>query len=217
MPGCRRRTASCAHWRDGALPRGGRPQGAGRHADPVPDLPLSRPTRRSGWPPGRGAGSAGSSTSSSPMRSMSRPRGRSVSPGATGARARLDLHDVVPHAIPGIRAPARADPGGWTWRALRWFHDAAARTLVPTGTQQAELSARGFRSPVVWGRGVDTELFHPGRRTVLPGRGAAPDVPRAGRGRKEHRGLPEAGRARHPLGGRWRSCAGVVPRRHGQA
>lgn len=65
-----------------------------------------------------------------------------------------------------LRAPI---PVGWTWRALRWFHDAAARTLVPTGTQQAELSARGFRSPVVWGRGVDTDLFHPGRRAMLPG------------------------------------------------
>ncbi len=67
-----------------------------------------------------------------------------------------------------LRAPI---PVGWTWRALRWFHDAAAHTLVPTGTQQAELSARGFRNPVVWGRGVDTALFHPDRRTVLPGEG----------------------------------------------
>ncbi|HRP35754.1 MAG TPA: glycosyltransferase family 1 protein [Gammaproteobacteria bacterium] len=67
-----------------------------------------------------------------------------------------------------LRAPI---PEGWTWRVLRWFHDAAARTLVPTATQQSELAARGFRSPVVWGRGVDTELFHPRRRTGLPGPG----------------------------------------------
>lgn len=67
-----------------------------------------------------------------------------------------------------LRAPI---PERWTWRALRWFHDGGARTLVPTATQQAELSSRGFRSPVVWGRGVDTELFHPARRTILPGPG----------------------------------------------
>lgn len=67
-----------------------------------------------------------------------------------------------------LRAPI---PENWTWRVLRWFHDAAARTLVPTRTQQEELSARGFHSPVVWGRGVDTELFHPSRRTALPGPG----------------------------------------------
>lgn len=67
-----------------------------------------------------------------------------------------------------LRAPI---PEGWTWRVLRWFHNAAARTLVPTATQQSELAARGFRSPVVWGRGVDTELFHPRRGTGLPGPG----------------------------------------------
>ena len=67
-----------------------------------------------------------------------------------------------------LRAPI---PEGWTWRALRWFHDAAARTLVPTSTQQAELASRGFRNPVVWGRGVDTELFRPERRAGLPGPG----------------------------------------------
>jgi glycosyltransferase involved in cell wall biosynthesis len=67
-----------------------------------------------------------------------------------------------------LRAPI---PERWTWRALRWFHDAAARTLVPTATQQVELSARGFRAPVVWGRGVDTEIFRPERRTELPGPG----------------------------------------------
>ena len=67
-----------------------------------------------------------------------------------------------------LRAPI---PESWTWRALRWFHDGGAHTLVPTATQQAELSSRGFRSPVVWGRGVDTKLFHPARRTDLPGPG----------------------------------------------
>jgi len=67
-----------------------------------------------------------------------------------------------------MRAPV---PENWTWRVLRWFHGAAARTLVPTATQQAELSSRGFHSPVVWGRGVDTALFHPSRRIELPGEG----------------------------------------------
>jgi len=67
-----------------------------------------------------------------------------------------------------LRAPV---PLAWTWRVLRWFHDAGARTLVPTTTQQAELSSRGFHSPVVWGRGVDTDLFHPARRDALPGAG----------------------------------------------
>jgi glycosyltransferase involved in cell wall biosynthesis len=67
-----------------------------------------------------------------------------------------------------LRAPI---PEAWTWSALRWFHGAGARTLAPTRTQCDELAARGLRAPVVWGRGVDTELFHPGRRTALPGPG----------------------------------------------
>ncbi len=67
-----------------------------------------------------------------------------------------------------LRAPI---PVGWTWRMLRWFHDAAERTLVPTRTQQEELTARGFHSPVVWGRGVDTALFRPELRSELPGPG----------------------------------------------
>jgi glycosyltransferase involved in cell wall biosynthesis len=67
-----------------------------------------------------------------------------------------------------LRAPIPVD---WTWRMLRWFHDAAERTLVPTRTQQEELAARGFHSPVVWGRGVDTGLFRPELRGELPGPG----------------------------------------------
>ncbi|MFU8897024.1 MAG: glycosyltransferase family 4 protein [Gammaproteobacteria bacterium] len=67
-----------------------------------------------------------------------------------------------------LRAPI---PEAFTWSVLRWFHAAGTRTLAPTRRQCDELESRGFRGPVLWGRGVDTELFHPGRRTVLPGPG----------------------------------------------
>jgi glycosyltransferase involved in cell wall biosynthesis len=86
---------------------------------------------------------------------------------ARGLTFTTSFHTRFPEYV-RLRAPI---PESWTWRVLRWFHDAAARTLVPTSTQQAELAARGFRSPVVWGRGVDTALFHPDRRTKLPGPG----------------------------------------------
>ncbi|MEO0365652.1 MAG: glycosyltransferase family 1 protein [Pseudomonadota bacterium] len=52
-------------------------------------------------------------------------------------------------------------PERWTWAFVRWFHNAAERTLAPTPAIVAELKQHGFRSPVVWGRGVDTELFRP--------------------------------------------------------
>lgn len=48
---------------------------------------------------------------------------------------------------------------------LRWFHNRTAATLVPTSSLAAELTARGFRNVGLLSRGVDTTLFHPGRRS----------------------------------------------------
>ncbi|QEX20831.1 GDP-mannose-dependent alpha-mannosyltransferase [Hypericibacter adhaerens] len=47
---------------------------------------------------------------------------------------------------------------------LRQFHVPSARVLVPAESIAAELRAKGFRNLQVWPFGVDTELFHPGRR-----------------------------------------------------
>lgn len=44
---------------------------------------------------------------------------------------------------------------------MRWFHDAAAQTMVSTREMQVALERRGFRNLKRWGRGVDTELFKP--------------------------------------------------------
>lgn len=44
---------------------------------------------------------------------------------------------------------------------MRWFHDAAAQTMVSTREMQVALEERGFRNLKRWGRGVDTELFKP--------------------------------------------------------
>jgi glycosyltransferase involved in cell wall biosynthesis len=44
---------------------------------------------------------------------------------------------------------------------MRWFHEPAARTLVSTPTMRHQLEKRGFQRLALWGRGVDTELFHP--------------------------------------------------------
>ncbi|MBL8567809.1 MAG: glycosyltransferase family 1 protein [Phreatobacter sp.] len=56
------------------------------------------------------------------------------------------------------RAPI---PEAWTYAWLRRFHEAAARTLVPTETMRRELAAWGFANLAVWARGVDTTLFRP--------------------------------------------------------
>ncbi len=44
------------------------------------------------------------------------------------------------------------------------FHRRARRTYTPGGPARDELVANGVRDVEVWGRGVDTELFHPARR-----------------------------------------------------
>ncbi|MEW6119349.1 MAG: glycosyltransferase family 1 protein [Pseudomonadota bacterium] len=47
---------------------------------------------------------------------------------------------------------------------LRKFHNKAAVTLVPTEGIRRELLSYGYENIEIIGRGVDTKLFHPGRR-----------------------------------------------------
>jgi glycosyltransferase involved in cell wall biosynthesis len=58
-------------------------------------------------------------------------------------------------------------PLGVSYRALRWFHGAAARCMVSTPSVRRDLEARGFRNLAAWHRGVDTGLFKPGRKEFL--------------------------------------------------
>jgi glycosyltransferase involved in cell wall biosynthesis len=62
---------------------------------------------------------------------------------------------------------------------LRKFHNRTRLTLVPTVQMQAELATSGFRNLRVVARGVDTQLFNPGRRSESLRRhwGATPDSP----------------------------------------
>jgi glycosyltransferase involved in cell wall biosynthesis len=46
---------------------------------------------------------------------------------------------------------------------LRWLHNRAHCTLVPTEAMRHELADMGFRNLQVLSRGVDTQLFHPSR------------------------------------------------------
>jgi glycosyltransferase involved in cell wall biosynthesis len=51
---------------------------------------------------------------------------------------------------------------------MRWFHGAAARCMVSTPSLERELAARGFVNLARWRRGVDTDLFRPRARDLLP-------------------------------------------------
>lgn len=52
----------------------------------------------------------------------------------------------------------------FAWRWLRDIHNSAARTLAPSSATAADLHAHGMERVWLWGRGVDTERFHPARR-----------------------------------------------------
>ncbi len=54
-----------------------------------------------------------------------------------------------------------------SYRALRWFHGAAARCMVSTASVRLDLAAHGFKNLSTWRRGVDTALFKPGPKEFL--------------------------------------------------
>lgn len=86
---------------------------------------------------------------------------------ARGLPFTTSYHTRYPEYV-RARAPI---PEAWTYAWLRRFHEAAARTLVPTETMRRELAGWGFGNLAVWSRGVDTALFR-----SRPD--AAPDYPR---------------------------------------
>ncbi len=60
-------------------------------------------------------------------------------------------------------------PITWSYAYLRRYHSRAVRTMVATHSMQARLEAQGFRNLVIWARGVDSNLFHPGPKSFLSG------------------------------------------------
>lgn len=54
-----------------------------------------------------------------------------------------------------------------TYALQRWFHNAAARTMIATEALKKELEAKGFANLALWSRGVDTDLFRPRAKTFI--------------------------------------------------
>lgn len=80
-----------------------------------------------------------------------------------GLKFTTSYHTQFPQYI-RMRAPV---PLGLSYAYLRWFHKPAVRTMVPTESQRRELLKWGFDNVVIWTRGVDTELFRPGDKSLL--------------------------------------------------
>ncbi len=71
--------------------------------------------------------------------------------------------------------------GRQVWLYQKWFHERLNRTLVPSPDAREKLVQSGFTKVGVLGRGVDTALFTPGRRSaeIRKEFGAKGDAPMA--------------------------------------
>jgi phosphatidylinositol alpha 1,6-mannosyltransferase len=52
----------------------------------------------------------------------------------------------------------------FAWRVVRWIHEGADLTLVPSSASMADLEAAGVQRLARWGRGVDLSTYHPRNR-----------------------------------------------------
>jgi phosphatidylinositol alpha 1,6-mannosyltransferase len=89
--------------------------------------------------------------------------------GCTAARRlRLPMVAVYATDMAAYARAYRAGPVGQRvcWRRLRRIHNAADRTLAPSSASAADLYAHGVERVWVWGRGVDTRRFDPGKRSA---------------------------------------------------
>jgi phosphatidylinositol alpha 1,6-mannosyltransferase len=100
--------------------------------------------------------------------------------GAWGARAAdalgLPIVAVYQTDVPGYAEAYGVRPvqeAAWRW--IGDIHGRAARTLAPSSVTAAQLAAHGVPRVERWGRGVDTNLFHPGRRSDELRAALAPD------------------------------------------
>jgi phosphatidylinositol alpha 1,6-mannosyltransferase len=57
------------------------------------------------------------------------------------------------------------------WRLVKWVHDGADLTLVPSRASLADLERAGVERLQLWGRGVDLQRYHPNNR-MRPGAAA---------------------------------------------
>lgn len=96
---------------------------------------------------------------------------------AVQAAAALDLPSVAVYQtdVPGYAARYGLPfLESWAWQRVKRIHLTATKTLVPSSDSMQKLQVRGIPRMELWRRGVDTERFHPAkrsegfRRTVAP-------------------------------------------------
>jgi glycosyltransferase involved in cell wall biosynthesis len=81
---------------------------------------------------------------------------------ALGLPVVASYHTDLPRYLPGY---GLGFARGAIWPLLRRVHNAANLNLCPSNFTRRELRAHGIRHVGLWRGGVDTALFHPGRRS----------------------------------------------------
>jgi phosphatidylinositol alpha 1,6-mannosyltransferase len=90
---------------------------------------------------------------------------------AIAAANRLNIPSVAIFQTDVAGYARRNRLGGATrfvWRMVRWIHESADLTLVPSSASMADLEAAGVERLARWGRGVDLDTYHP-RNRLAPG------------------------------------------------
>jgi len=89
---------------------------------------------------------------------------------AIAAAGRLDIPSVAIFQT-DVAGYARRNRLGaatkFAWRIVRWIHEGADLTLVPSSASMTDLQNAGLERLARWGRGVDIEAYHP-RNRALP-------------------------------------------------
>ncbi len=137
------------------------PQHSQRPAAAIP----GDPARAAASLPHAGAHRAISSRIWSTARRSSASAGPVSSPRAGWAF--LSCPRITPISPTMPRPTARAGCARWCRRYLGRFHARSRRVYTPSSQSRKALLSLGLSKVdvEVWGRGVDTELFHPGRRS----------------------------------------------------
>src|SRR5262249_15087983 len=62
-------------------------------------------------------------------------------------------------------------PLALTYGFARWFHNGASSVMVAADSLKNDLEKWGIKNMVIWPRGVDTDLFSPDKKRILPEKG----------------------------------------------
>lgn len=88
---------------------------------------------------------------------------------AIAAAGRLDIPSVAIFQT-DVAGYARRNRLGaatkFAWRIVRWIHEGADLTLVPSSASMTDLQNAGLERLARWGRGVDIEAYHPRNRSL---------------------------------------------------